>query len=385
MVQIGDRGRAMATIIPRKTARGETRYRVQVRVWRGGEFVRTESRTFSRRKLAEEWGRRREVELEQLEASGCAVEAEHEDAGMTLGEAIQVYLDAVGENFGRSKVAALQALQRMPVSERAVLELSPRDFIDHAHWRRQQPPTPSHPRGVGPATLNNDLIFLRLVLKYMRTARGLPVEPAVVSEAVNTLRATRVVSKSSHRERRPSADELRALDGYFRGRWAAGKMRIPMWHLMWLAIYMGRRVEELSRIPREGLDRAHGVYRIRGLKDPRGRKQGREFEAVLPPAGWKVVDRVLEDFPGESGPLLDFNPKSAGTAWSKACKMLGIVDLRFHDLRHECLSRLAEDGWTIPQIQQVSLHDSWDSLRRYVNMPPRRGERVEFDETRYIG
>ena len=62
--------------------------------------------------------------------------------------------------------------------------------------------------------------------------------------------------------------------------------------------------------------------------------------------------------------------------------MHDIVDLRFHDLRHEALSRLGEDGYTVPQIQQVSLHESWDSLRRYVNMPARRGERVEFTPRR---
>ena len=59
--------------------------------------------------------------------------------------------------------------------------------------------------------------------------------------------------------------------------------------------------------------------------------------------------------------------------------MLDIRDLRFHDLRHEGATRLAEDGATIPQIQRATLHDSWSSLQRYVNLR-RRGDRLDFAE-----
>ncbi|MAX54459.1 MAG: integrase [Alcanivoracaceae bacterium] len=365
----------MGSIVARKNAKGETRYRAQVRVTREGKQIRAESKTFSKRQLAKEWIRLREAELEQGGDAGLA-----SGADISLREGIVLYLEAVGDNFGRSKNAALRALADMPIAEKRVVDLVPRDFIEHVHWRRSQPATPSHPRGVGPSTLNNDLIFLRLVIRYLQHARGLPVGPSIVSDAVDALRAGRVISKSSQRERRPTADELRRLDAYLFERWRSGRMTVPMWHLMWLAIYSGRRQEELCRLPRAGLDREHGVYVIEnGIKNPAGRTS-RDVEAVLPAAGWLVVDRVLADFPGDDGLLLDFNPKSAGTRWNQACKMLGIVDLRFHDLRHEALSRLGEDGLTVPQIQQVSLHQSWDSLRRYVNMPARRGERVEWGD-----
>jgi len=370
----------VGTIVARKNAKGETRYRAQVRVMRAGERMRAESKTFSRRSLAKEWIRRRETELE---ATGDVELAAGAD--MSLHDGIRVYLEAVGDNFGRSKNAALRALADMPIAEKRVVDLVPRDFIEHVHWRRAQPVTRSHPGGVGPATLNSDLIFLRLVIRYLQHARGLPVGPSVVSDAVDALRAGRVISKSSQRERRPTADELRRLDAYLYDRWKSGRMTVPMWHLMWLAIYSGRRQEELARLPRSGFDREHGVYVISdGIKNPGGRTK-RDVEAVLPEPGWQVVDRILADFPGEGGVLLEFNPKSAGTRWNQACKVLGIVDLRFHDLRHEALSRLGEDGLTVPQIQQVSLHQSWDSLRRYVNMPARRGERFEFSESVGVG
>ncbi|MCE7521935.1 tyrosine-type recombinase/integrase [Alloalcanivorax xenomutans] len=363
----------MGTIVPRKTAKGEIRFRAQVQITRNGKRIRSVSKTFSRRQLAKEWIRRREMEFEM---AGDA--AQHADANMTLYEGIREYQEAVGDSFAEKSNAVLKALSKMPIAEKRVIDLTSRDFIEHTHWRRAQPPTRTHPKGVGPSTLNHDLIYLRLVIRYLEHSRGLPITSAVATDAIEALRAARVISKSSQRERRPTANELRSLDDYLYSRWTSGRMSIPMWHLMWLAIYSGRREEELARLPRECLDREHGVYAIDGgIKSPSGRKPAL-VEARLPERGWEVIDQILADFPRVDGMLLNFNSKSAGAAWNRACKMLGIVDLRFHDLRHEALSRLGEDGYTVPQIQQISLHESWDSLRRYVNMPARRGERVEF-------
>jgi integrase len=55
-------------------------------------------------------------------------------------------------------------------------------------------------------------------------------------------------------------------------------------------------------------------------------------------------------------------------AFTRACALLGIDDLHFHDLRHEGISRLFELGWTIPQVATVSSHRSWTSLKRYSHL-----------------
>lgn len=46
---------------------------------------------------------------------------------------------------------------------------------------------------------------------------------------------------------------------------------------------------------------------------------------------------------------------------------LGIEDLRWHDLRHEACSRLADLGWSTIQIQMVSGHTTLQSLERYTH------------------
>lgn len=57
-------------------------------------------------------------------------------------------------------------------------------------------------------------------------------------------------------------------------------------------------------------------------------------------------------------------------AFDRACDRLGIVDLRFHDLRHEGICRLFEAGLTIPEVSLISGHTSWSNLKRYTHLRP---------------
>ena len=82
---------------------------------------------------------------------------------------------------------------------------------------------------------------------------------------------------------------------------------------------------------------------------------------------------------GDSKLLVPLDSKTYAARWREGVKYLGLEGLRFHDLRHEGATRLAEDGLTIPQLQQYTLHDSWSSLERYVNLK-RREERLDFSE-----
>lgn len=47
-----------------------------------------------------------------------------------------------------------------------------------------------------------------------------------------------------------------------------------------------------------------------------------------------------------------------------------ITDLRFHDLRHEATSRLFERGYSIQEVAQFTLHESWATLNRYTHLKP---------------
>ena len=55
-------------------------------------------------------------------------------------------------------------------------------------------------------------------------------------------------------------------------------------------------------------------------------------------------------------------------AWDRLRRRAGIVDLHFHDLRHEAISRLFEMGLSVPEVALVSGHRTPAQLFRYTQM-----------------
>ena len=49
-------------------------------------------------------------------------------------------------------------------------------------------------------------------------------------------------------------------------------------------------------------------------------------------------------------------------------KRAGIVDLHFHDLRHEAISRFFEKGLSIPEVSLISGHKDVRQLMRYTHL-----------------
>lgn len=54
-------------------------------------------------------------------------------------------------------------------------------------------------------------------------------------------------------------------------------------------------------------------------------------------------------------------------AWQRLRKRAGLPDLRFHDLRHEAVSRLFEAGLSVPEVAMVSGHRTPAMLFRYTH------------------
>jgi integrase len=68
------------------------------------------------------------------------------------------------------------------------------------------------------------------------------------------------------------------------------------------------------------------------------------------------------------GRVFPYTTDAVSAAFTRACQLLNIEDLHFHDLRHDGISRLFEMGKTIPQAASVSGHKSWQSLQRYTHL-----------------
>lgn len=61
---------------------------------------------------------------------------------------------------------------------------------------------------------------------------------------------------------------------------------------------------------------------------------------------------------------------SISTAFDRACKRAGIINLRFHDLQHEAASRLFEAGLNVIEAASVTGHKELRMLQRYTHLKP---------------
>jgi integrase len=81
-----------------------------------------------------------------------------------------------------------------------------------------------------------------------------------------------------------------------------------------------------------------------------------------------MASAIIELMPRRGDRIFPYSTDAINAAFTRACKVLAIDDLHFHDLRHEGISRLFEMGRTIPQVASVSGHRSWQSLQRYTHL-----------------
>ena len=124
------------------------------------------------------------------------------------------------------------------------------------------------------------------------------------------------------------------------------------------ALFSGRRQDEITRI--RWADYEGDRVLVRDMKNP-GEKIGNNVWCELPPEAARIIDAQ----PRTDERIFPYNSRTVSTLWTRAGHVLGLSDINFHDLRHECASRLLEMGWSIPHAARVTGHRSWASLQRY--------------------
>lgn len=372
----------MGTIAERKTADGKTRYRAQIRITRKGlpPFIKT--RTFHKESLAKEWIKRFEAEIL---INPAILNPEAEQLSKTLEQFIKKYLDEIGDEFAITKGAALKNICNYDIAQKNIYTLSRQDYSTFAIERRKGNPLEMID-GVAPATALKDLSHISSVLNHAELVWGEKVETAKneLTHSLIGLKKARIVTKSKERDRLITPEELFILTNHFYKGWKRVRNAIPMHLVMWLAIYTGRREGELCEMRLDDFDRKNSQWKIRDVKNPDGSKGNHKY-AHLEPNALLIIDELLEpttrkqmlELGYSSDLLLPVNVQTVSDYFRRACKLNNITDLRFHDLRHEAATRYAEDGFTIPQLQTITLHSSWNSLKRYVNLR-KRGERLDY-------
>lgn len=329
------------------------RWRSQVRIKRKGVIIHQESRRgFRTATEAREWGEKLEQTLAhpgQLEKA----QAKRGSRGLTTSDLIQKYIDQFGG--GRTKLAHLKQLQGYEIASVPPANLTSDLLIQHVTERRAEK--------VSASTVANDLIWLGVVFKAAGPVWKMDLDTREIESARHFCRTHNLIGKSKRRGRRPSPDELDRLTEFFSNR--DGRADIPMLDIMWFAIHSCRRQAEITRLLWSDNDEKSMTGLVRDLKHPRS-KEGNHRRFKYTREAWEIVQRQ----PRSAQEIFPYNSRSIGAAFTRACHVLEIKDLRFHDLRREGVSRLFEAGYSITEVVQFSLHEDWKSLQVYAGMRP---------------
>ncbi|MDR3427015.1 site-specific integrase [Silvimonas sp.] len=346
----------MATITKIKNKSGALSYRAQVRVKRGGRLVHAEARTFPQLKLAEDWASRLEKQL----ALDDGVE-KRKIGNRSIGDYIGLYVQRSNElkPMGATKRSVYRILCDSPISDVPVMELTPAHIIKHCQERGRL--------GAKPQTVMQDIIYLGVALGAGSALLGLPVTRKAVDEALPLLWANNLVRKSSERERRLMPGEFERLMVFGAKREAMPNAFVPIRELVRFAIATTMRAGEITSILKSDVDRSKRTVLIRDRKDPKN-KFGNNQRVPLLGEAWKIVEQRLSEEPVNEPRIFPYHEDSIGNAFRLTVLEAEIQDLRFHDLRHEGISRLFELGYQIQEVAIVSGHKDWKSLKRYTNL-----------------
>jgi integrase len=80
--------------------------------------------------------------------------------------------------------------------------------------------------------------------------------------------------------------------------------------------------------------------------------------------------QILSTLRREGELVFPLSSKGLQIAWRRLARRAGIEDLRFHDLRHEAISRLFEKGLNVPEVAVMSGHRDPRMLFRYTHPRP---------------
>lgn len=335
----------MGTILSRKRKDGTMGHTAVIRIKRDGKLVFSETETFERKQAAEAWLKKRETELA---VPGALTKPKDPQ----LKDVITQYNEDAQRPHGKTKDQVLRTISNSDLGSLRCSEVTSQEIVKYIQTIDAQP-----------STRGNYISHLASIMAVARPAWGYPLDKQALEDARIVLDKLGLTGRSRQRTRRPTLAELDQLMRHYELMEAKYPNSLPMRRLIAFAIFSTRRQEEITRMAWNDLDKANLEVIVRDMKNP-GEKIGNDVTTTLTPQALQLIELQ----PKTDGPIWPYNSESVSTSFTRACAVLGIEDLHFHDLRHDGISRLFELGWNIPRVACVSGHRTWNSLKRYTHL-----------------
>lgn len=307
--------------------RGEHQWQAEVRK-KGHPPQR---RTFLARADAERWARQTESDIER----GVFVDRSEAES-TSLIDALDRYAREITptKKGARQELTLVKRLQASPLAQRPLAAVRSADI---AAWRD------ARLKKVSAATVSRELCTLSHVFSIAGKDWGMGI--------LNPCALVRKPKISNGRDRRLEGDEETRLLEECR------RSSVDLEAIAILAIESAARLGELLKLDWRHVDLPRRTAQLLDTKNGEDRAIPLSSRAVA----------ALDALPRHIGGRVFYRWKAADSfnkVWTRACKRAGIEDLRFHDLRHEACSRIA-DRFQMHELMKITGHKSSAMLARY--------------------
>ena len=297
--------------------------------------IGTTAKSFSSKSAALKWS----IAQEQAIESGALGRLSPSE--VTLGELLKRYLDIItpskrGADVERRRLKRLieddiSSYQLYRLSSQAIAKFRDRRLLD------------------GRRTCQYDLILIRHCIKLAINEWGLMLSS-------NPVDKVKLPPSSRSRDRRLNTGEFDRLEK------AARLTQNPhIWPVVVFAVETGMRRGEILGITWECVD-----FDSRTVHLPIT-KNGSSRDVPLSSKATQILKGQNERQLPCPFPVTD---NAFRLAWDRLRSRADLGDLRFHDLRHEAISRFFEMGLSMPEVALISGHKDPRMLFRYTHIKP---------------
>ena len=301
----------------------------QVQVRRTG--YKSYTKTFSRLSEARAWARAQEVNIDRDEAGI------NKPVTLKLSDLLLRYQQEITphKKSKDSETRRISRLLRDPISKTRLCDLSSDKLASFRDKRLKD----------GQRAASYDLQIIRHTINIAQMEWCVPLKE-------NPVNQIRMPSPPKPRERRLRVDEYDKLLSF-----SENSRSYFLKPLIILGVETGMRLGEMLQMKWKDLDTQSSTLLLIDTKNGSSR---------IIPLSQCALD-VIKNLPKGSENIIPVTYSAVKSAWQRLCNRSGIEDLRFHDLRHEAISRLFELGLTIPEVTMLSGHKTKSQLFRYAH------------------
>jgi integrase len=292
------------------------------------------TRTFQRRSDAELWARQREAEIDRgdLPANTRTLR------GQTLRRLLERYAATVTphKRGADREHYKLRVILAHPIVDLSLDRLTAREIARYRDDRLAVVKTD---------TVRRELALVQHCLELARKEWG-------IGPSLNPVRQIKLPPPGGSRARRASPTELASLLG------ATSRTRcywLPAMILM--AVETGMRRGELLSIEWANVDERSRTVSLATTKNGHPR--------TVPLSGAALA--AIQQMPRNEHKVFPVTANAFRLAWERLRRRAGVTGLRFHDLRHEAVSRFFEKGLSMPEVAAISGHRDPRMLMHYAH------------------